>query len=600
METDTQNLTLSEEERGLVRSAIATALLLLVPLATWSAEAPVTTGEDACTEYLMDLLVNDSCNESARALCWDWIQQETTKKAALGTSTPASGSGAATATGNPLPCHIPASSGSSTAMATGMEGPYHIAASNLPLALGNQFEASIAVDPSPGNGNRMFVLGMTEPFANGLLAATSADGTSWIPSLIATAGDCPTGTLPAGRADPWAVFSEQGKLFISYIAQVGSGAVIAMSSDGGETFTCLEELFDVTTGLAADREMMAVGISVHPGAAGSLWVVYSGRSEPRTVVVRGAALDANGDPILGFCGTDTGYFCTTQVVATATQSNFVFPGGIAVGPSGEVAVSFLQNPGFFAEPVELFVAIDGDGLGPGTFTSPALPAITTQFNLPQPPNFPTVPIRPAGPLGNLAWDRLNDRLYLVTTSEDPVVTFETDIVLIRSDDPDHQVWGSPVQVNDPPSPPGVRSEFFPHIAVDQATGNVAVAWHDARNSPSNTETEAFIGISSDGGGTFANVTVSSGFSRADGDPDTSYGDYLGLDFRGRVPWMAWADNSDATMDNPDPDCFPGDPSLDIPCFDIYVPEPASSAQFVAGLIAVAGLRRHRSKRLKAN
>jgi large repetitive protein len=105
----------------------------------------------------------------------------------------------------------------------------------------------------------------------------------------------------------------------------------------------------------------------------------------------------------------------------------------------------------------------------------------------------------------------------------------TDIFLVFSDD-DGKTWSSPVQVNDDN---GVtdgfsgssttadnegafatstgndvqgRPQFQPSIAVDPATGTVALSWYDARNDPSDARVATYVTESIDGGQTFSPQT----------------------------------------------------------------------------------------------
>ena len=80
-----------------------------------------------------------------------------------------------------------------------------------------------------------------------------------------------------------------------------------------------------------------------------------------------------------------------------------------------------------------------------------------------------------------------------------------------------------------------------------------------------------------------------GFSKTT-DRDTSHGDYEGVAFHDRIAYMVWADNSNSALDNPDPDC--GERS---PCMDVYVPEPGSSLQLLAGIAALLAIGTLRSR-----
>jgi hypothetical protein len=323
--------------------------------------APTASATDVCTEFLTEHVGDPPWEQ----MCLDWLEQQ-----------------------RPFffPFSSQAGSSENVMAASGpfADPPVHVSASDLALALGNQNEAFVAVDPS--NPERVFYTSMTEPFSNGLLAAHSIDGgASWTPVKIAVnPPGPPVGSIPAGAGDPWTVWSDTGKLFFSYLADpsidesVPFGiplnarpTVVAKSSDGGASFEFVEAL--EPSGFT-DRGSMATG----PGGAfapRSLWVVYHDQVAGH-VVVRGAALDANGDPIEDFCGEDTGFFCIDQIIAIDEAFvGEVRAGHIAVGPGGEILASYFRiGAGSEFGPVRIFSAIDPDGLGPQKFPDPNDPS----------------------------------------------------------------------------------------------------------------------------------------------------------------------------------------------------------------------------------
>jgi hypothetical protein len=108
------------------------------------------------------------------------------------------------------------------------------------------------------------------------------------------------------------------------------------------------------------------------------------------------------------------------------------------------------------------------------------------------------------------------------------------------------------------------SQFNPAIALDQATGAVAVSWYDARNDLGlggagdtdgvpNDDVQIWATYSIDGGATLApNVRVSEGISSAVAAGSYfDYGDYTHAAFQSGVFYPAWSDNSNSTGENPD-------------------------------------------------
>jgi len=206
--------------------------------------AASATATNVCIEFIDEHLTDSAWEQQ----CLDWLYQEYPPFSPPTTQAMTNTVSAATASSSLTP-----------------QAPVHVSASNLALAGGNQREAFIGLDPT--DTDRLFYFAMTEPFSNGLFAAHSTDGgTSWVSTTIAVG---PGGSTPAGRVDPWAVFSDAGQLFISYIADpavdesatlgitAGTGpTVVAQSSDGGASFQFVQVL-DASP--FTDRPSLAVG-----------------------------------------------------------------------------------------------------------------------------------------------------------------------------------------------------------------------------------------------------------------------------------------------------------------------------------------------------
>jgi Neuraminidase (sialidase) len=177
---------------------------------------------------------------------------------------------------------------------------------------------------------------------------------------------------------------------------------------------------------------------------------------------------------------------------------------------------------------------------------------------------PVQPDRSVDAEANLAWDRSggphDGRVYLVWTQEVKNESDNMDIVLQYSDD-NGATWTPAIRVNDDS---GTNSQVDPSIAVDQATGDVALSWLDARNDlgtggPGDTDgipnddIQIWATYSTDGGATFApTFQVSEGASNAtDAQSSFDYGDYTHGAFASHLFYPAWSDNSNSTGDNPD-------------------------------------------------
>ncbi len=209
---------------------------------------------------------------------------------------------------------------------------------------------------------------------------------------------------------------------------------------------------------------------------------------------------------------------------------------------------YQENNGGDA-PAQMFVSVDPDGLGPQGF-GPQINLGTT--NVGSFDHITPQPDRSIDAEMNIAWDRSggshNGRVYLVYTDEIPDESNDTDIFLRYSDD-SGKTWSAEQRINDDPVGNG-KAQFFSAIAVDQSTGDVAITWLDARNSPGNNKVQTWGTVSQDGGVTWEpNVQISAGTN--DGLVDGfNFGDYDRMDFVNGVFYRSWADNSNSTGDNP--------------------------------------------------
>jgi hypothetical protein len=131
------------------------------------------------------------------------------------------------------------------------------------------------------------------------------------------------------------------------------------------------------------------------------------------------------------------------------------------------------------------------------------------------------------------------QVYLVYVDRPDVTSANTDIFVRTSQFPG-AAWSPPRIVNDDNTE---TSQFSPQIAIDQTTGDVAVAWYDARNSRTNETVELFSSVNRNGGITWQpNIALSDAASDAHtGGSDP--GDYNRMDAHAGYFYPVWADNS---------------------------------------------------------
>ncbi|MBS1724307.1 MAG: exo-alpha-sialidase [Armatimonadetes bacterium] len=396
-----------------------------------------------------------------------------------------------------------------------------LAERNTSVKTGDDNECAIAANPK--NRNQVFLLSNTA--SAGLFCARSTDGgVTWTypdPSDKTIAdGDAGQGT--SACCDPTLAWDSFGNLFITYINANVNAIVTLLSTDGGQTFTSLASF----SGSVDQPTVVA--------ASGSVWVVWN---QSGTMVARGAAVTGLGT---------VGAFGALQSIPGTNGSSF---GDIAISPSG-VVVQVSENPTSGQGPANLIVNIDPDGLGPANFGSPI---VATSTNVGGFDFIPAQNARSVDAEAGLAFDSNPlsphfGRLYLVYTEE--VVNESNDMdIMLRYSDNNGTTWSAPIRVNDDATN---KSQFLPKIAVNPASGNIAICWHDCRNSPTNNTTQLYCTVATPEGSapTFMpNVPLSAGTSRSNGS-GVEYGDYLGLAYVGGWIHPAWADISNSTGDNP--------------------------------------------------
>ena len=445
-------------------------------------------------------------------------------------------------------CVLALAATASVVAATAASSPANADVSVLP---GNDAEDAIAVNPT--NPNNVVAMAITLAQDSGLVEGVSFNGgRTWTRQVIG-AGDA-LGEICCDEQLAWDRF---GNLWMTYLLNTNGNVPVAVSTDGGLTWTKAAEIVPTTvTGNAkpkakprgqvhlakyGDQPSIAVGPN-------SVWVSYT--SVPFGEV---QAFGANVSGLGSF-----GSFAALETVPTSNgQGDY---GDTAVGPNGEVVVTYQDKTGGEVG-ANIYTALDPDGLGPAGFGVPRLLAKTNVGGFDY---IPAQPDRSVDAEANLAWDRSggphNGRLYAVWTQEVKNESNDMDIEVQYSDDKG-ATWSPAVRVNDDHT---ANSQFMPSIAVDQTTGNLALSWYDARNDLGaggsgdtdgipNDDVQIWATYSTDGGATFVpNFRVSAGTSNAvAAQTGFDYGDYTHAAFQSGAFYPAWSDNSNSAGGNPD-------------------------------------------------
>src|SRR5437867_206900 len=402
---------------------------------------------------------------------------------------------------------------------------------NVSQTAGNHAEGTIVVDPT--DPSRLFTASNAPGV--GLLAAISSDGgATWARRAMADDEIGNTGLAADGLApaccDPSAAFDRFGNLYLVYARDADHGVNVVRSTDAGATFSTVAR-FDGDL----DQPTVATGPD-------SVWVTFK----------RGSLVAAAGAPVTGLGSTVA--FGAPAVIPGSGRGNF---GDIAVGAQGQVAVTYQQGS-------RISVSVDPDGLGPARF---GRKVVVTRTHVGGFDRIAAQSSRGIDAEAALVYDRgagaFAGRLYLLYTDEQPDGSDNTEVMLRYSAD-GGVTWGAPMRVN---SDTSLSSQFLPRAVVDDATGDLYVAWLDTRydagdHSPDDTDglanddPEVFATRASpDADGMFFSILdlpVSQAPSNArPADSSIDLGDYIGLAFGGDTLYPLWADNSNSTGDNPD-------------------------------------------------
>jgi hypothetical protein len=429
---------------------------------------------------------------------------------------------------------------------------------NLTRYAGNQYEAAVTFCAT--NSQLVFMASRNE--LGGLYTARSTNaGLTWTNKLIGQSAIASSGDIPRAYGNTSVAWDAFGNLFVAFLSQSSSKSAatyvaLAVSKDGGQTFYApygtgpAIVLPAVTPAWVGDQPTVTVGPGVN-GIPGSVWLTYWSNGG---ILASGANVSSSGT---------VSNFVSQILPSQPAGVNF---GDIAIGPNGEVAVTYGPNS---SSTGSLYLQVNTNGVT-GAFSAPLLVA---NVNL---GGFSYIPAQPdwgIDPEAGLAWDRTSGahrgRIYFVFTDAPFAGSADTDIYVVTSDNLG-QTWSPRVRVNDDP---GTNSQFLPRISLDQTSGNVAVTWYDCRNSISNNTAQYFGAISTNGGASFgANFQISAGTSyhgrSVNALKDADFGDYTGNAFANGVLIPAWADNSNTTGDNPD-----GATNFDVYTALVYVLPP---------------------------
>ncbi len=163
----------------------------------------------------------------------------------------------------------------------------------------------------------------------------------------------------------------------------------------------------------------------------------------------------------------------------------------------------------------------------------------------------------------------NGNLYLCWSADRvPSIYFS------RSTD-NGQTWSAPRTVHSDDS----NDQFWPWIAVDPTSGDIAVMYFDSRDDAENILVNAYVSVSTDGGQTWTDRRVGDDQNDLRRNPfqgNTFAGDYNGCDFYNGIVYPSWVDMRHTTDLNPSDN--------DVYTAIVHVRAPAAPERFSASTL----------------
>ena len=413
--------------------------------------------------------------------------------------------------------------------------------------LGNESEEAIAVNPTNPNNIVVFTnVGHAESgLTAGMFLAVSFDGgITWTKRLV---GLGPDDTLGDSCCDPSLSFDQYGNLFMTYLYQTENTVPVALSTDGGLTFTIVTKIVAPPKGTPTKAAGDGRGLFRFVDQP----TITAGRGEVWVTFNAGGPMFATGAPVTGL--GQVGAFSTGEVVPGTNNCTY---GDISIGP-GRPGDSGLHLDRERTRRRETLRQPRSGRPRTGGLRQPRLRHRDTRRRIRL---HPPQPNRSVDAEPGLAWGSAHGgRLYLVYTAEVKNESDNTDVFVRHSDD-GGTTWSDPLRVNDDRT---TTSQFLPKVSLDPTTGNLAVIWYDSRadlglggagdtDGVFDDDAQLWGAFSTDGGASFEpNIQISAGTSNSDDSGNgIDYGDYSGLSFYGGVAHPAWSDNSNSTGTNP--------------------------------------------------
>lgn len=348
-----------------------------------------------------------------------------------------------------------------------------------------QSENSIVIDPNNKN-NLLNSNNSTPQPSNGTVkgadALKTADGAATWSGSVEGAGGSNSG-------DPAAVIDLNGRWYIGYIDNA-SGQSVSYSDNQGATWTVSK---------------VATGTAFNMLDKNHLWVDISPSSPYKGYLYNGWMVNNN---ILVSRSVTSGATWSTSVnISAATNAGSHNQGiNFKCGPDGEVYAAWSVYDSWPSDEkaIGFNTSLDGGATWGTAFRAlNNIKGIRNTGSVPQnmrTNSFPSMAV-------DLSNSPYRGNIYIVWTNKGyPGINNSTGTSVYMIKSSDKGVTWSPARIINSDSTAG-KHHYLPWITCDQATGYVSIVFYDNRNC-GNTEAEAWMAYSTDGGETFADLKVS--------------------------------------------------------------------------------------------
>jgi len=387
-----------------------------------------------------------------------------------------------------------------------------------------QSEISVAVHPT--NPDMVFVSAnatpwpVTDVYGTGVYWSTDG-GLTW------TGNDLGPGGVGNNGDPAAAIRGSDSRMIVGYISSSG-GMGADFSTDGGATW----QHRTVSAAGSLDKNHLHVDngpASPYNGNVYNGWTAFAG---------------ANSDNIEFSRSTNGGDTWSSAVNISAGVGSGSHDQGInfRTGPGGTVYAFWSIYDSWPSDETAIGMNRSTDGGATWTGEYRAITGIRGHRNT----TLPNTSIRrnsfPSGAV-DVSGGPNSGNVYVVWTNigVPGVNTGDADIYCARSTD-GGTTFATPVRVN---QDVGSSSQWFPWIACDPLTGQLAVVFYDRRDDVTNTQCRAYMAISNDAGATWEDFPVADvSFTPVpiSGLAGGYMGDYLGIDISNGRAIPSWCDS----------------------------------------------------------